>query len=139
MKKSFLHTLLLTLAILVCAESIVHAESLGISRTQVEVSYKQKGHIFAFIPITFTVRAVASADGRVEMEYPWYSVITIDNRREVETELKIAVETTLSASKVGSVRAEGKPAQPQFTPSESAQVVSAMHSVLQAKFEKQVK
>lgn len=111
-------------------------QEMNFTGKSVEVMYKQKGHLLALIPITFTVRATAHADGSVELDYPWYSAITIDNKQEVETELKIAVDNTLSARYVGSVRAEG-PEATELTAAESAQIASAMHSVLKSKLDNQ--
>ena len=99
----------------------------------VEVVHKQKGHILALVPVTFVVKVIAHADGKIEISYPWYSVITIDHKTVVETKLKIAIDTVRSENMVGSVRAEGKSLEPEFGVRESAQIVSATHSVLWTK------
>ena len=100
---------------------------------EVEVLHKQHGYILALVPVTFDIKVVARADGEIEVSYPWYSVITIDRKTAVEIELKIAIDTVRSESMVGSVRAKGKPLEPKFTVRESAETVSAIHSVLWTK------
>ena len=108
-------------------------EEINFTGKRVEMLHKQHGHILAFVPVTFDVRVVVHADGEVEINYPWYSVITIDNKTAVETELKIAIDTVRSEATVGFVKAEGKPLEPKFSARESAEIVSAIHSVLWTK------
>ena len=108
-------------------------EEINFTSEEVEVLHKQHGYILALVPVTFDIKVVARADGEIEVSYPWYSVITIDRKTAVEIELKIAIDTVRSESMVGSVRAKGKPLEPKFTVRESAETVSAIHSVLWTK------
>jgi hypothetical protein len=110
-------------------------ESVNFTGETVEVRYKQQGRFLALVPITFRVQAVAHANGNVEVRYPWYSTLTVDNRSEVEAKAKVAVGTAMYKMKMGSVRAEGKVDNPRFTPSESAIVASELSSVLKASFD----
>lgn len=109
--------------------------ALNFASNRVEVSYKQQGRFLALVPMSFKVRAVARASGEVELYYPWYSFLTLDDEEEVRTKLKIAVDNALHARAVGSVRAEGEVANPAFTPAESAEVAAEMHATLRESLE----
>lgn len=98
--------------------------------SKVELRYRQKGRLLALLPVPLDVTAVADARGKVVLRYPWYSAITIDNEDEVRAKAKIAVDNALKAKAVGSVRAEGEPANPVLTPGESAAVVFGLKEVL---------
>ena len=96
----------------------------------VEVVHKQRGMLLALVPITFNVRAVADARGNVKIDYPWYSKITVDRREEVETRAKIAVNSAIKESLVGSVVAGGQPNNPRFTTAQAETVEKVLISVL---------
>ena len=110
-------------------------EEMNFTKDVVEVTYKQKGRFLALFPVTFAVTARAHADGAVELDYPWYAFLTIDRQNEIETNVKIAVDTALRERMVGSVRAEGEPVNPEFSAAESATIASQMHAVLKSSFE----
>ncbi|MDO8424163.1 MAG: hypothetical protein Q7S54_00950, partial [bacterium] len=107
-------------------------DEMNFTNETVEVKYEEEGRLLALIPVTFTVSVVAKADGTVEVEYPWYSVITVDKRDRIEVQAKVAVDNALRARLVGSVRAEGIEAEPRFTADESAEVAAQIHAVLKA-------
>jgi hypothetical protein len=96
----------------------------------VEVSSKQEGKFLALVPIKFTVRVTVHADGRVEVKYPWYSIFTVDREKEVETEIRVAVDNAIRGRAVGSVRAAGEPENPVFTEEESADIEEEIQEVL---------
>lgn len=98
----------------------------------VEVNYRQRGRLLALVPISFKARAVAKVDGDVELEYPWYSFLTLDDEERIETELQIAVDNALHARALGSVRAEGEVTNPSFTAAEAAAVAARMRATLSA-------
>lgn len=110
-------------------------DSLNFTSNAVEMKYKQEGKFLALIPITFNVTAKAKANGEVELSYPWYAFLTIDNGDEMETELKVAVDNALRARTVGSVQAEGEVENPTFTASEQAEIMAQMQAVLSSAFE----
>jgi hypothetical protein len=114
-------------------------EAFNFSEDKVEVSYKQRGRLLALVPISFTAKAIAKADGDVELDYPWYAFLTVDDHEKLRTELKVVVDNTLKARAVGSVRAEGEVMSPRFTASESAEVASEMHAVLRSGLNGEVK
>jgi hypothetical protein len=107
-------------------------EGMRFTGETVEVKYKEQGRFLALLPVTFTVEAVTHADGTVEVKYPWYSFLTVDNHDKVETELKVAIDSVLRSRMVGSVQAEGSGAHSSFTAAESAAVASQMQKVLNA-------
>ena len=97
----------------------------------VEVKYKESGHLLALIPVTFTVTVIARADGTVEVKYPWYSIVTVNRKDDIESRAKVAVDNALRARMVGSVRAEGQ-GQESFSAAEAAEVAAQIHAVLQS-------
>lgn len=119
-------------AALAADESI---EEINFTDNSVEVRYKETGQFLALVPIRLSISAAAYADGHVEVKYPWYAIFTLDRQDEIETQLKIAVNTALAARMVGWVQAEGEVENPIFTASESAQVADEMHTVLHNAFE----
>jgi hypothetical protein len=109
-------------------------DSMNFSGDAVEVRYKQRGRLLAVIPMTFYVTAVAHSNGEVEVEYPWYSFLTVDNRTEVETQVDLAVEDALVARANAAAKVGGA-GNLSFTPRESAIIASQMHAVLRSSFE----
>lgn len=109
-------------------------EGMNFAEDRVEVKYKESGRFLALLPVTFTVSARAHANGEVEVDYPWYSFLTIDNHDKVETEMKVAIDSAMRSRLVGSVQAAGTSANPTFNASESAMLAAEMHRVLKANF-----
>ncbi len=109
-------------------------EGMNFAENRVEVKYKESGRFLALLPVTFTVSARAHANGEVEVDYPWYSFLTIDNHDKVETEMKVAIDSAMRSRLVGSVQAAGTSANPTFNASESAMLAAEMHRVLKANF-----
>lgn len=109
-----------------------NVEEVNFSGDMVEVRYREEGKFLALIPLDFTASAKAYADGRVEIDYPWYSFLTVKGSQEAETRAKVAVDNAIRARAVGSVRAEGETENPRFTAAESATVAAELHSVLRA-------
>jgi len=101
----------------------------------VEVKHKESVKLLALLPITITVTARTYADGRVEVVYPWYSFLTINNEDKIKTELKVAVDNARRSMKVGSVQAEGEVTNPVFSNEESVEITAEMDKVLQANFD----
>lgn len=99
----------------------------------VTVKYKEKGRFLALVPMTFTVSAKAHADGTLELDYPWYSFLTLDSQDELETDLRIAVDNAIRAQAVGSVRAEGQAENATLSASERAVIAAEMHTILKAR------
>ncbi len=110
-------------------------EAMSFTGETVEVRYKQQGRFLALVPITFNVKAVVDAEGKVDLNYPWYAFLTLDDQEKIKTELKIAVDNALRARAVGSVRAEGQAENPRFTAAESAEVAAQVHAILRSNFE----
>lgn len=110
-------------------------DALQFSPDAIVVHYRQKGRLLALVPVTFTVVARAQADGQVEVRYPWYSFLTVDNEQKIATEMKVAVDSALHERLVGSVRAAGE--RQSFTASEAAEVATQMNKVLRANFDTQ--
>ncbi|MBX4206462.1 hypothetical protein KW784_01615 [Candidatus Parcubacteria bacterium] len=100
----------------------------------VAVTYRETGRLLALVPVTFTVRATAHADGTMELEYPWYSFLTVDKRDKVEAELKVAVDAALRSLAVGSVKAGGEAKRTAFSPEEARAAATAMKRVMEDNF-----
>lgn len=119
-------------------------EALVITDEYVEITYKERGKLFAIMPITFDVTATAYADGRVEVDYPWYAFLMADNGAEVEAGIESAVSAVLNGRATTTDATVGGDANIQsrtgasLTAEEAAVVVARMHSVLRASFEANV-
>ncbi|MBX4181643.1 hypothetical protein KW807_02150 [Candidatus Parcubacteria bacterium] len=98
----------------------------------VEVRSKDHGHLLALVPVDLNVTVRAHADGTVEVIYPWYSVLTVDNKEDLETQVKIAVDNALRAEEVGRVRAEGEVINPTFSTQSAAHVRAEIEKVLKS-------
>lgn len=96
----------------------------------VEVTHKQKGHLLALVPVNFTVRVIARADGSLEVEYPWYAFMTLSGREELETRLRVAADSARRSASVGSVKTAGESADPKFTAEEAEAVREKLTLVL---------
>jgi hypothetical protein len=92
------------------------------STKAVEASFKQRGHLLALVPVNLSVKVKAFANGDLELDYPWYTFMTISHREEIETKLKIAINNVRNRSALGTVRAEGETVNPQFTEKEAAEI-----------------
>ncbi len=101
----------------------------------VEITYREKGTLLALMPVTFSIMARAGADGSIELFYPWYSFLTVDNRDQLETDMRVAVNNALRLRLVGSVQAEKTATTSTFFPVESALVASEMERILKKNFE----
>lgn len=53
--------------------SVESASDVSISHT--DIAYKQSGRVLGVIPISFQVKAVTYADGRLELKSPWYAFL----------------------------------------------------------------
>ncbi len=111
--------------------------STGVSRDKyaipsVEVSHKKRGIFLALWPVSYIVRAEAWPDGRVRVEYPWYTFLTIDDREQVETKMEIAVTNALRSYMLGSVWAEGGKAKRSFSSAEASLVSEEMRKALES-------
>lgn len=100
---------------------------------EVVIHYREHGKLFALVPVMLPVTVRASADGEVDVNYPWYSALTVDLENELETELKIAADKTIRRSKLGWVKAEGESSGQIFSPSEARDLESALRQVLKAR------
>jgi hypothetical protein len=50
-------------------------ESIDLDEEKAEVNYRSRMKLFGFIPVEKSVRATMNNEGRVEMNYPWYSFL----------------------------------------------------------------
>ena len=96
----------------------------------VEVQYEEQGKFLALLPINLTISAKAYANGKVEVNYPWYSFLTVTKKDKIESEMRVAVDNAMRLSMVGSVQASGEPVNKTFSASEAEGVVRAMKHVL---------
>lgn len=100
----------------------------------VEARYRETGKLLALVPVTFSASARAYAAGGVELDYPWYSFLTVDKREKLESELGVAVDSALRRLGVGTVTAAGESRKESFSPEEAAAVSEAMRQVLEENF-----
>lgn len=105
-----------------------NVEEVNFSQDTALLSYKQQGKLLGIFPVTFTVTAIAHADGNVEVQYPWYAFVVAKDEEALEAELEAAV---------AEVRAEYRAdAEARvFSASEQARAMARMHTVLKAHLE----
>lgn len=108
-------------------------ESIKFKEDSVELRYKQDGLFLALVSVPMTVRAEAKANGDTTLDYPWYSLLTVDHSSEIQTEMKIAVQNALYARTVGSVQSAGDSKHPKFSVNEAADVADHIHKALKSK------
>lgn len=101
-------------------------EELVVTDDRIELTYEQQGRLLAFLPVTYSVTAIAHANGEVEVDYPWYTFLVSDNSAEVEAQMESAVDVALAqdADTTADIRTV-------FTAEESAMVISEMQAVFQ--------
>jgi len=78
-------------------------ESAALENDSLEVTYKTDAKFLGFIPGSMNVTAVTSADGSVEVRYPWYAFLmsSYETRSELETRLtneQASIRNEVSAS-----------------------------------------
>ncbi|MEJ0054064.1 MAG: hypothetical protein WDN10_05100 [bacterium] len=73
-------------------------EGVEFSGDHVAVSYKERAHLFGFIPLWVTARAQANADGSVKVSYPWYGFLMSTASDDIEAQVKADATATLSGS-----------------------------------------
>ena len=110
-----------------------HIHDIVVTENTVEMHYKEIGRFLALVPITLTIRAVAHADGNVVVSYPWYASLTLDKKKELETELGVAVSSTLKALRGGTAVSESG----KFTAIEAGAVAVQMHGIFVASIKAQ--
>ena len=99
-------------------------QEMNFSEESVKVSYKERGHIVGFIPVTINVTAEAKSNGDVEVKYPWYFLVMLKNKQDLETQLINEVRT------ITAVRNDQ-----EFDAATQAQIAARMHMVLKSHFE----
>lgn len=112
------------------AAATTSVEAEGESVEKVEASYKQKGHLLALVPVSYTVKVKAHANGQIELDYPWYSFMTLSRRAEKETKLKIAIDGARRTKLLGSVQASGEAEKPEFSSDEAEAIAEEIERVL---------
>ncbi len=132
--KTFLSIIVLVGLLAPWQSSSAYALTSSGEMSSVEVRYKERGKLLALMPVTFPITAKATPDGAIELEYPWYSFLTLDNKEKLETDLKVAVGHALRSRLVGSVQALRTEPQESFSAEESAVVSAEMERVLRESF-----
>lgn len=99
-------------------------EEIVFDDNRVEVSYKQRGEMFGFIPVTMTVKASIDAEGNVMVDYPWYSFAVSKAEKDLESNLSAHAFAALGSS------SESATTSVEFTARTQADLVSRIQSVL---------
>ncbi|HEY0010835.1 MAG TPA: hypothetical protein VGB97_02890 [Candidatus Paceibacterota bacterium] len=94
-------------------------ENVSVSSDHVELTYNQDARFLAVIPASIDATAEVSADGEVNIDYPWYRFLfAVDGNADAEAELETRVRELLTG-----VSAEGG-----FSAALEAQLVAAIHA-----------
>lgn len=101
----------------------------------VEIHFNEVGKLFALVSVKFSATVRVDPTGRVALEYPWYSRLTVDRREALTSELAVAVDNALHGLMVGKVVGAGEVEPKSYFSAEEASVVQvAVNSVLKQNF-----
>lgn len=112
---------------LVSDENVSRVET---SADDVSVTYEQRAHLFGFVPVTVEATATVSADGSIDVSYPWYAFLMTTNEGELEATIEQRVSGSVSAATNASADAAAG-----FTSTTQAQVIGSIRSAMEAKLE----
>jgi hypothetical protein len=104
--------------------------SADLSPRAVSVSYKERGYVFGFIPTWITARAEASADGTVQISYPWYGFLVSTDEVGLKSKVETSAAPTLTASGNGSVNAGAT-----FTAQAQAELLDQVHVAMKSAYD----
>jgi len=90
----------------------------------VSLRYKDRARLLGFIPVTISAEAVVSADGSVEVSYPWYRFLTVYDRGELEADIEASAGAIARAEGGATLSTEAK-----------TRIVDAVRSVMRAHYE----
>lgn len=96
-------------------------DSTSLSSQEIALGYKERAHLFGFIPILMSVTAKVAADGSVSLQYPWYAFLTANDDATLRSSVEAAVSPTLGASTSAG-----------FSVSQQAQVLAELHSAMKS-------
>jgi hypothetical protein len=68
-----------------------------LSDTSVSVSYKQRAHLFGFIPVFVDATASVGSDGETTVTYPWYAVFATTDSTALQSDVQAATAATVSS------------------------------------------
>ena len=103
-----------------------NVDSIGIKDNEVDVSYRQDGKLFGFIPVSVDANTTVNADGSVKVHYPWYRFLVGLDQGSVKADLETKLQTTMPQPQVNSSGTA------YFTVSEEAQVLSQIQTYMKA-------
>lgn len=78
-------------------ESDENVESIEAAQNSVSVTYKDRAHLFAVIPVMVDATATVDAEGNVEVSYPWYSFLMSTDKAELEAKIQNRVNAIVDA------------------------------------------
>jgi len=62
------------------------------SGDRVQVSYRQDARFLSFLPASVTTQATVTADGDIDVDYPWYRFLfSVDNSNDLEARIEAQV------------------------------------------------
>jgi len=72
-------------------------EKIEATPTEAKVRYRSEMRLFGIIPIERTVEGRAQADGTIEVDYPWYHVLSsTPHKNELKNELQTSIEIMMT-------------------------------------------
>ena len=78
------------------------------SSDSVSVTYKQHAKLFGFVPMMIDATATISADGSVQISYPWYAFVFVKGSGSLESKIKGVAMVDLGSNASAAVAANGK-------------------------------
>jgi hypothetical protein len=60
------------------------------SSTEVSISHKARAKLLGFVPINAYVVSTIDSDGRLKIDYPWYALVAVIDKDQLEAELHVA-------------------------------------------------
>lgn len=79
-------------------KSDTNLSSVSSNSSDVAVTYKQRGRFLGFIPVSINATAVVDQNGQVRVEYPWYAVLMVTDRANLQAKLQASVDAMVNTS-----------------------------------------
>ncbi|MCB9808439.1 hypothetical protein H6770_04260 [Candidatus Peribacteria bacterium] len=79
-------------------ESDEHLRKITVNNSSIEMTYRSKAYLFGFLPLSFLTTATASFDGSIEVDTPWWLLLTRDTVAQHAAALEEGLPALLRAT-----------------------------------------
>lgn len=97
------------------------------SSKNVSVTYNQPAKLFGIIPVTVKATATVSAEGKVDVTYPWFAFMLTTNEANLEASIRNRIGVTASV-----VSAATADADTGFAAATQAEIISEVRAAMEA-------